>query len=720
MGLKFFGRFRRVRDLVSCRIPDGTGAGLSFMKYWLLSALMLSAAGYNSAAHSAAAEQNAAVEHTQDGVRFETGPEPDFVIRRELPAQWDPQAPGADDRRWRQWRYEVQADRRRGRDIVHYELAYQPRTPSLISEAGKIQVDFNPGFQTLRIHRVELMRDGIWQNRLVPEKISLARREEDFEQDQTNGGVTALIVLEDVRIDDIVRVAYSISGSNPILAGQTSDRTILGWRNPMLESGLRVLYDPGAEFSVHRENTEAKPTVRRSADALEVSVRAERSPTVLDEERYPAWYQPYPMVSIAQKRRWSDVVAWALPLYPKQSQPFDADLEGKLAQWRTLPNDHARFTAALRTVQNDVRYFGVEIGENTHRPNPPAQVWRNRYGDCKDKVWLLVTLLERMGIEAVPALVSVGRGRAIADFVPSASVFDHVIVRVKIGGETIWADPTISQQGGDPRKVDLAEYGMALPIVAGVDALQAIPAPQQANAGVEVFERFVADADGQSVMFEVETIYTGSDADYHRRNTLGQRDEDLSRRYAEFYRKRYGELEVLSAPTLHNDIDRNELRVLERYRLKSPFQSQSGGVRMLEAYADALDSPSALPESISRNGPLDYGTRGRYRHEISVTLPERWKPTFSTENNTITSPAFRFERKVQLAEREVKLVYDMNVDMDEVPAAQVAAHLQKLRNVRDEISANMRFTMPTAQNDAQRQERLRALLNGVIDGEKKP
>jgi molecular chaperone DnaK (HSP70) len=62
----------------------------------------------------------------------------------------------------------------------------------------------------------------------------------------------------------------------------------------------------------------------------------------------------------------------------------------------------------------------------------------------------------------------------------------------------------------------------------------------------------------------------------------------------------------------------------------------------------------------------------------------------------------------------------MNVDAEEVPAAQVAAHLQELRKVREEISANMRFTVPAAVNDAQRQQRLRALLNGVIDGEKTP
>jgi transglutaminase-like putative cysteine protease len=707
--------------------PQASALALSALLYGVGGSMLFAASDAFAAeplAKSASAADGLAV-HVRDGVRFETGSEPAFVVRRELPERWDPQAPGADDPRWRHWRYEIQADRRAGRDLVYHEHAYEAKTPSLVSEAGKFQITFNPEFQRLTLHRVELQRDGRWQDRLVPDKISLARREREFEQDLTDGSVTALIVLEDVRVDDIVRIGYTVAGSNPIMGGQTTDGIVFGWRNPLLESGLRVLYDPGTDFALYRENTRIEPKVRRGADAVEVTLRAERSPAIIDEDTYPVWYQPYPMAEIAEKRRWADVVAWALPLYPQQrdeheSQPFDADLERRIAEWRKLRTPAERLTAALRAVQNDVRYFGVEIGDSTHRPNPPHQVWRNRYGDCKDKVYLLTTILRRLDIDAVPALVSTERGRAIADFVPSASVFNHVIVRARIAGETVWVDPTIAQQGGDPRRFDLSDYGMALPIVAGVDALEPIAAPRESNAGVEVFERFVPAADGASVAFNVETVYTGSSADYQRRSTLGERGEDLSRRYAEYYRKRYGELEVLELPKLEDDPERNVLRVHERYRLKAPFQTEAGGVRALDAYAEALQAASTLPTSVDRRGPLDYVARGRYRHEISVQLPERWQPTFRPERADYASPAFRFERKVEVEDETVRLVYDMNVQSSEIAADQVAGHLQQLRKVRDDISASLRFNIPASLDGAQRQQRLRDLLNKVIDGDKTP
>lgn len=659
----------------------------------------------------------ATVEHVRGDLRFSTGDAPAFVARRDLPARWDAKAPGADDRRWRYWLYDVQSDRRAGRDQVYVEHVFEPKSPSLIGEAGRFQINFNPEFQTMAIHRVELLRDGAWQNRLVPDRISLARRESEFEQDLTDGSVTALIVLDDVRVDDVIRISYSTTGSNPILAGQIADWTTLSWRNPTLRSGLRVLYDPGTKFRVHRENTAIEPQVRRGADAVEVQVQAQALPATVFEDSYPAWYQPYPVVQIAPERSWDEVVAWALPLYPRHTAPFDADLERRLAQWKALPDPQARLTAALRAVQNDVRYFGIEIGDNSHRPNPPDLVWRRRYGDCKDKTYLLATLLNRMGIEAVPALVATDRGRAIGEFVPSASSFNHVIVRARIGDETVWMDPTIAQQGGDPRRFDLGDYGVALPVAEGVAALETIARPRDANAGVEVIERFAPSADGREVAFEVETLYTGASADYQRRNTLSERGEELARRYSEYYRKRYGEVETLGEPVIEDDPERNRLRIRERYLLKSAFGSEGGGVRALEVYAEALQSASNLPTALERNGPLGYAPRGRYRHEVEVRLPERWKPTFVAERVDRTSHAFGFQRKVEVGERSVKVVYEMTVERNELPVERVAAHLQELRKVRDELSANLRFAIPASLDAKQREDRLRDLLRDVMQGD---
>lgn len=660
--------------------------------------------------------QGAVTGHQRGEYRFETGPVPDFVERAALPDQWPEDAPGAGDERWRYWLYDIQADRREGRDALFVDYAYEARGASLVGEAGRFQISFNPEYQRLRIHDVELRRDGAWHDRLDAERISLARREDGFEQDLADGNVTALIVLDDVRITDVVRIAYSVTGSNPVLAGQGNDWMRFGWQSPSLRSRLRVLMDPGAKPRVHRENAAPEPVVRERADAVEVVLDAQRQPVVVDDGQYPAWYQPYPLAQVAREQSWKQVVDWALPLYPRVERLPD-ELEAKVREWRALPDERARITAAVRLVQDEVRYFGIEMGENTHRPTAPAETWRRRFGDCKDKVYLLVSLLGRMDIRAVPALVTTSRGKAVSGFVPSASVFNHVIARIDAGGQVLWVDPTITLQGGEAGAYDLASYGAALAIEPGGGRIEPITAPADVRErnGISVVERYVPQADARGVVFEVETVYRGDPADQRRRSFANERGDDLSRRYADYYRRRLGELEVVAAPRLSDDREGNALTVTERYLLKAPFDDEGVSVKALDVFADALQDISRLPTSMARTAPLAYASPGRYRHEIEVEIPERWTATFGKEQQRVSSKAFEYARNVDVVDGSARVVYELDVKQPEVAGDDAAGHLEEIRRLQSGLSATLRFRLPASVAADERQRRLQQLLRNAID-----
>ncbi|MEN1972168.1 DUF3857 domain-containing protein [Luteimonas sp. MJ204] len=638
---------------------------------------------------------------------FGVGPEPAYVERVELPVQWDASAPGHDEPRWRYWWHDTQADRRGGRDQVYVEHAYEPRAVSQLGEGGRFQATFNPEYQRLEFHRVELRRDGRWLDRLAPEKISLARRESGFERDLADGLVTALVVLDDVRVGDVVRIAYSVTGSNPVLAGQMTNWTQLAWRSPMLGNRLRVLFDPGTEPAIHREHTDAEPVVIRHSDAVEVLVSSTHSAPVHDEGGYPAWYQPYPQLQVAPSRTWADVVAWALPLYPRVDA-LPADLEQRLGEWSRIRDPLARATAATRAVQDEVRYFGVEMGENTHRPNPPALTWDRRYGDCKDKTYLLVTLLRRLGVEAEPALVSVDRGKAVAGFVPSASNFDHVIVRARISGEVRWIDPTLTYRGGQAGDTDLTGYGMVLPLVAGVAAMDEVGAPAVAG-GVQVRERYVPEADAAGTSLEIETVYRGTAADDVRGAFATGRLDEMSRRYADYYRRRFGELDALDLPAVSDDRAGNVITVLERYRLRELLEPEGAG-RAMDTWAESLDSPSRLPQVMDRKGPIATPLPGRYRHEVEFHMPDGWSASFGRESDQQSAGGFDYRRELEVAGGVAAMSHQLDVARRDVQPEEVPNHVGALRKVRDGLSGRLRFQLPAAQAADERRRRLEALL----------
>jgi hypothetical protein len=644
---------------------------------------------------------------------FSVGDEPGFVDQRPVPQEWDATAPGASDTRWRYWLYDIQADRRAGQDMLYVEHVFEPRAESMIGEAGRFQIQFNPAFQKLMLHRAELRRNGEWHDRLVPEKVSLARRESGFENDLADGVVTALIVLDDVRVNDVLRISYTIAGSNPVLQGDVSDWARFAWGNPALDVRLRVLMDPARTPRIYRENTAPEPVITHLADAVEVTMAAHGSAQIVDEEQYPSWYRPYPLVQVAADRSWADVVAWALPLYPSVDT-LPEELEAKLQAWSQLPDEQAKVQAALRTVQDQVRYFGVEMGENSHRPTTPAETWRRRYGDCKDKVYLLVTLLRRLRVRAVPALVDTDRGRAAAGFVPSASVFNHVIARVQIGKRTLWLDPTITHQGGRPDASDLSMYGAALPVQPGVVRMQPIDPLPAVNNGITSKESYAPEADGKRVRLEIETVYRGNSADRQRRAFAGERIEDLQRRYADYYRKRHGELEVVEGPKVRDDRERNIVTVSERYLLNAPFEAEGAAVKALDVYADALQAGATLPRSISRTSPVDYIHPGDYRHEIEVALPDRWKPTFVEEHVSRGSAAFDYRRDIAIAGARVSMVHALAVKQPDVAGDQASPHLGEVRRMQDDLSARLRFHASGSIPSGEREARLKNLLREVI------
>ncbi len=654
------------------------------------------------------------VEFRRGEYRFSVGAEPEFVVRHDVPAKWDPDAPGLTDARWRYWLYDNQVDRRDGRGQRYTEHVYEPTSASMLGEAGRFQVSFNPEYQQLRIHRVEVRRDGAWQDRLLPEKISLARRESDFEQDLANGEVTALIVLEDIRVNDLVRIGYTVSGSNPILLGQMADWGRMGWGSPVLDVHLRVLADPGTRLATHVENDVPAAVVTQLPGATEARFHVHGSAPVVDDGGYPVWYQPYPLVQVAVDQRWSDVVAWALPLYPAVIE-LPPQLEARVAEWSRLEDPIERVRAALRAVQDEVRYFGAEMGENTHRPNPPALTWSRRYGDCKDKVYLLVTLLDRLGVDAVPALVSTDRGRALLEFVPSASVFNHVIVRARVGDSMMWLDPTISQQGGDPRDSDLAAYGVALPVESGADALETIEPAREFESGVRVVEHYRPADDGLSMTFEVSTVYRGRSADDARRRLVDARPQELSRRYADYYQRRLGELSVLRPPQIEDDRRGNVVTVTERYRLASPFESEGAQQRAIDVFAQALDGAMALPSGLDRTTPVAFSRPARFEHQVNLETPPGWTPLFHGESVAHASPAFNYKRDIRIEDGHVQVESTLEARKPEVMPESVGPHLQELGDAHDSLSARLRFRVSSGIGADERNARLKALLRDVMD-----
>ena len=133
----------------------------------------------------------------------------------------------------------------------------------------------------------------------------------------------------------------------------------------------------------------------------------------------------------APARSWADVARW----YGGLAAPRLASTPEIQAHVRTLTGSAGDPVRALaRFAQLDVRYVAVAIGIGGYQPHASAEVFANRYGDCKDKATLLHTMLRERGAEAYYVLVNTTPGMVDPAF-PSINAFNHVISAIRLPKE---------------------------------------------------------------------------------------------------------------------------------------------------------------------------------------------------------------------------------------------------------------------------------------------
>lgn len=81
-------------------------------------------------------------------------------------------------------------------------------------------------------------------------------------------------------------------------------------------------------------------------------------------------------------------------------------------------------------VQKQIRYFVIERGIGGQQPHFAADIFRNRYGDCKDKATLLSAMLSSVGIHS--ALMMVDSRRGVVDPDAPSTVGNHMIAAIEI------------------------------------------------------------------------------------------------------------------------------------------------------------------------------------------------------------------------------------------------------------------------------------------------
>jgi lipoprotein NlpI len=560
-----------------------------------------------------------------------------------------------------------------------------------LAEVSKAELHFNPAFQTLTLHEVAVWRDGVRHDRLPGARIELLRREERLEQSTLTGTQTLLIVLNDVRIGDAVDVAYTVHGSNPIFKGRYADNYQLHFGAPADVVHLRVDHPADRPLRTRGIRADVTPEVLDAGNRRVLRVLKRDVPMVRPEESVPPWYKVWPSVHVSEYPDWSDVARWADDLFAGSGE-LGPELGARIDAWRAqnLPREQLAATV-LEAVQDEVRYFSASLGESSHRPKAPALTFAERLGDCKDKVALLNAVLQRLGFDARPALVSLQRNRGIADYLPGHDQFDHVITRLELDGKVYWLDPTLQKQG---RRLDTrghSSYGIALVVMPSGGTLAKVEPPAGAIEGLEFDQTWDVSDLARAAQFTSIIRARGLAAEGWRNAVAAGGTERLAENIAGAWGRMLPGLKSLGTPQVRDDRDANQFEFELRYELPG-FGSYERGSLTFEAPALEILDTMAGPRELRRDMPWLYDPPRHVRQRIRVIAPRRFvtRPPAPQE---VGDKHFSISSRMEVNGNTFTLLLGYTRKLDEVLPGDLPSYRERIQSARRMAGTTLRMPL---------------------------
>jgi hypothetical protein len=570
----------------------------------------------------------------------------------------------------------------------------------IVNETGlrstsQINVEFDATFQVLALHSINVIRGAKTLPRLEPTAVRIVQREHDLEKQIYDGRQSAVVFLDDLRVGDVVEFAYTVRGADPTLGGRYADALTLGLSEPIERLHARLVFPHARRLRValvgaDQERDELAPVQRRAGDDDEYVWDLRKLKAYPPHAEAPRWYQAYPWVQLSEFESWSDVASWGRRLFDVKPNPA-----GAVHAWarQTLAAAHSPdefILRAIRFVQDEIRYVGIEVGMARRQPANPDLVFERRFGDCKDKATLLVTMLREGGIAADPALVSTAFGPELDRWAPSPNAFNHVIVRlIGTGDQVYWADATVLLQGGGLDRLRFSSLRSALPLADGTRDLEPLAeAPVQDTSYVIKDHFVIAKPDTKDETYlDSERIYHGTMADDVRAESHSMSAAEFAKHYLDKYQPDFPGIRESAKLEQSDDRERNELRVVAHFAIPRLWSwRESEGCYAASFFPVGWERLLRAPPS-TEAVPIAWVYPLQMRYEISVDLPFDLTPTSADVH--ASGPAFDYHVISDYEHRRLHYAYDLVSRTKVVLPSQRDAHAEAV----DRVAATFRRTI---------------------------
>jgi hypothetical protein len=576
----------------------------------------------------------------------------------------------------------------------HAELkeAYRHKIREIISKTGvqngsEISVTFNPAFQKLTFHKVVVWRNNHPIDKLVAGNFKLLQTEKERSKFIYSGTFDAYLILDDIRKGDHIEYAYTIKGENPINGNKYSNTFYFEGSSSYGHQYTNLIVSNKRKLKFKNFNFDKMPGNKDVGSMKVYEWESTLTKTLRTADFEPSWYDAEKYTQVSEYESWNDVVNWGLKVnsYPDLKTPL-LDKTADQLQVMSRNNRERYMELAIRFVQDEIRYTGIEMGEYSQRPNSPERVLTQRFGDCKDKSLLLIYLLQKANIDAYMAYVDTYSGKRTRDYLPSPFLFDHAVVVIEHNGFKTWIDPTISNQRGTFSSIYFPNYGQALVLKPGVNQPEDVISIATGKLVANLNFIIPDTSTGKKSILIINSTYTDNYADNMRSAIEDQGVDGLGKSFREYISKYYPDIESKGNIIIKDDEGNNTINITESYFIDNIWlhAEKANTNRYIYFYGDLIDAELRTVKNKNRDAPFALKYPVNVEEHIFVQLPGGWK--YENQSTKVESDNYYFEFSSFSKGRELKINYSYRNFKDHVEPADVSQYSKDIKKINQSLS----------------------------------
>ncbi len=217
---------------------------------------------------------------------------------------------------------------------------------------------------------------------------------------------------------------------------------------PIKDMNLTFVFPKKLNIKYKEFNLKQKPAIIETDKKITYSWRLKNVEIRPEEDSYTPPPTPENIedgFEFSSIKSWKDISDWYYGLIEKnmRATPQIREVAQGLIAGKSTVKEKAR--AILEYIQDNFRYVSMSFGNNALEPHPTDEVFKNKYGDCKDLSLLCVYMLKEAGIKSNIVLFNTEYSINDPQYdLPIPTLFDHVIVEVEDAGENFYIDPQLN------------------------------------------------------------------------------------------------------------------------------------------------------------------------------------------------------------------------------------------------------------------------------------